>query len=90
MQVTVYNCREFDEKDLFLEYAKELGIELVLCADAPDLNNVLLCKGSRCADVITSKIDAELIQAFREQGIELYSENFCKNANGRRKPAGSK
>lgn len=70
MQVTVYNCREFDEKDLFLEYAKELGIELVLCADAPDLNNVLLCKGSRCADVITSKIDAELIQAFREQGIE--------------------
>jgi membrane-bound lytic murein transglycosylase F len=25
MKVTVYNCREFDEKELFLKYAKELG-----------------------------------------------------------------
>ncbi len=50
MQVTVYNCRAFDEKALFLEYAEELGIELVLCADAPDLDNVSLCRGSRCVD----------------------------------------
>ena len=70
MQVTVYNCRPFDEKELFLEYAKELGIDLVLCHDAPDLNNVSLCKGSRCVDVITSKIDAPLIKAFHEQGVE--------------------
>ncbi|MDD6629256.1 MAG: D-isomer specific 2-hydroxyacid dehydrogenase family protein [Lachnospiraceae bacterium] len=70
MQVTVYNCRPFDEKELFLEYAKELGIDLVLCNDAPDLNNVSLCKGSRCVDVITSKIDAPLIKAFHEQGVE--------------------
>ena len=70
MQVTVYNCRPFDEKDLFIECAKELGIELVLCADAPDMDNVSLCKGSRCVNVITSKIDAELIHAFRDNGIE--------------------
>lgn len=70
MQVTVYNCRAFDEKELFIDYAKELGIELVLCNDAPDLNNVSLCKGSRCVDVVTSKIDAALIEAFREQGVE--------------------
>lgn len=70
MQVTVYNCRPFDEKELFLEYAKELGIDLVLCNAAPDLNNVSLCKGSRCVDVITSKIDAPLIKAFHEQGVE--------------------
>lgn len=70
MQVTVYNCRPFDEKELFWEYAKELGIDLVLCNDAPDLNNVSLCKGSRCVDVITSKIDAPLIKAFHEQGVE--------------------
>ena len=70
MQVTVYNCRSFDEKDLFTEYAKELGIELVLCADAPDLNNVSLCKGSRCVNVITSKIDEKLIHAFHDSGVE--------------------
>lgn len=70
MQVTVFNCRSFDEKDLFIEYAAKLGLELVLCPDAPDLNNVSLCKGSRCVDVITSKIDADLIRAFRDNGVE--------------------
>ena len=70
MQITVYNCRAFDEKDLFTEYAKELGIELVLCADAPDLSNVSLCKGSRCVNVITSRIDEKLINAFCDNGVE--------------------
>ncbi|MBO5473974.1 MAG: lactate dehydrogenase [Lachnospiraceae bacterium] len=70
MQVTVYNCRPFDEKELFVDYARELGMELVLCNDAPDLNNVSLCRGSKCVDVITSKIDAPLIEAFHEQGVE--------------------
>jgi D-lactate dehydrogenase len=70
MQVTVYNCRPFDEKELFLEYAKELDIDLVLCNDPPTLENVSLCQGSKCADVITSKIDEPLIKALKEQGIE--------------------
>ncbi len=70
MKVTVYNCRPFDEKELFVSYAKELGIELVLCPDAPDMDNVSLCKGSRCVDVITSKIDEGLIRAFHDNGVE--------------------
>jgi D-lactate dehydrogenase len=70
MQVTVYNCRPFDERELFLEYAKELGMELVLCGEPPTLQNVSLCAGSKCVDVITSKIDEPLIRAFHEQGIE--------------------
>ncbi len=70
MQVTVYNCRPFDEKDLFVEYAGKLGIEVVLCQDAPNLENASLCKGSRCVNVITSKIDEPLIRAFHENGIE--------------------
>lgn len=70
MQVTVYNCRAFDEKDLFLKYAEELGLKVVLCAEAPDLDNAALCKGSRCVDVITSKIDAGLMRALRGQGVE--------------------
>ena len=73
MQVTVYNCRAFDEKELFIEYAKEIGVELVLCGDAPDLDNVSLCRGSRCVDVITSKIVERLIRAFHENGIEYIS-----------------
>ncbi len=69
MRVTVYNCREFDEKELFLKYEKELGIELVLCADAPTLENVHLTKGSECVDVITSKITRALLEAFYNNGV---------------------
>ncbi len=70
MRVTVYNCREFDEKALFLRYEKELGIELVLCADAPTLENIHLSKGSECVDIITSKITRELMEAFHKNGVK--------------------
>ncbi len=70
MRVTVYNCREFDEKELFLRYGKELGMELVLCADAPTLDNISLSKESECVDIITSKITRELMAAFHENGVK--------------------
>ena len=69
MKVTVYNCREFDEKELFLKYGKELGIELVLCADAPDAENAKLAQGSECIDIITSKMPRELLEIFASQGV---------------------
>ncbi len=69
MRVTVYNCREFDEKELFERYGKELGIELVLCADAPDLHNICLAQGSECVDIITSRITRELMEAFHKNGV---------------------
>ena len=52
MKAVVYNCREFDEKELFEKYGKELGIELVLCPDAPDKENAALAKGAECIDII--------------------------------------
>lgn len=69
MQVTVYNFRDFDEKIYFEEYAKELGITLVTCPDAPCMENVALAKGSECIDIITSKMPGELIAAFAQQGV---------------------
>lgn len=70
MRVTVYNCRSFDEKELFLKYEKELGIELVLCADAPNMENISLSKGSECVDIITSKITREMMKAFHANGVK--------------------
>ena len=70
MKITVYNCREFDEKELFFRYAKELGLELVLCAQAPSLENIDLTKGSDCVDIITSKITRELMEAFYKNGVK--------------------
>lgn len=70
MKVTVYNCREFDEKELFLKYGKELSIELVLCPDAPDKENASLSKGSECIDIITSKMTRELLEVFASYGVK--------------------
>lgn len=70
MKVTVYNCRSFDEKELFEEYGKELEIELVLCPDAPDQENASLAKGGECIDIITSKMPAELLKVFADIGIK--------------------
>lgn len=70
MKVTVYNCREFDEKALFLKYGKELSIELVLCPDAPNEENAALAKGSECIDIITSKMPEELLKVFASYGVK--------------------
>ncbi|TCL55443.1 D-lactate dehydrogenase [Kineothrix alysoides] len=69
MNVTVYNCREFDEEELFFRYAKELGIGLTLCQDAPDMDNISLANGSECVNIITSKMTEELLAGLKENGV---------------------
>lgn len=70
MKVTVYNCRSFDEKELFEKYGKELGMELVLCPDAPDKENAVLARESECIDIITSKMPVELLKVFAGYGVK--------------------
>jgi len=70
VKVTVYNCRAFDERALFEKYGKELDIELVLCPDAPDEENASLAKGSKCIDILTSKMPEELLQVFAGYGVK--------------------
>ena len=69
MKVTVYSCREFDEKEMFIQYGKEFGIELILCPDAPGLDNVALAEGSECMNILTTPMTAELLAAFHKAGI---------------------
>lgn len=69
MKVAVFNYRDFDEKKWFDKYSRELGIELVICHDAPDLSNIELARGCECADIITSKIPRELVAKFHEVGV---------------------
>lgn len=70
MRVTAYNCRSFDEKELFEKYGKELEVELVLCPDAPDKENASLAKGSECIDILTSKMPKELLKVFADYGVK--------------------
>lgn len=75
MKVVVYNCREFDEEALFERYGKELGIELVLCPDAPDKENAALAKGAECIDIITSRMPEELLKVFADYGVKWGKRN---------------
>lgn len=70
MKVAVFNYREFDEKKWFDQYSEELGMELVICHDAPDLSNIELARGCECANIITSQITRELMAKFHEVGVQ--------------------
>ena len=70
MQITVYNCRPFDELAQFQLMEKESGIKIICCPDAPDLTNVHLAKGSEAINIITSKMTRELIAAFSKIGVK--------------------
>lgn len=69
MKVTVYSYREFDEKEWFSHFAEELGIELVTCPDAPDMENAALAKGSKCINMVTSEMSRELLERLRDYGV---------------------
>lgn len=68
-KVMVYNYRDFDEGQWFQSFAKELGLELVICREAPDMENAALAEGCECLSIITSPIPAKLVQRFAELGI---------------------
>lgn len=69
MKTVVYSYRDFDEKKWFDHYSKELGMELVLCRDAPSLENIHLAEGCACMNILTSKMTRELIAKFHEAGV---------------------
>lgn len=69
MQITVYSCREFDEKAWFGHFAKELGVKLITTPEAPTVENAVLVEGSRCVNVITSQITRELLTQWKKRGV---------------------
>ena len=73
MKVAVYSYRAFDEGLYFEKIAKELGMELVLCPDAPDMENAALAEGCDYLSVITTKIDAALVERFHDLGVKMIS-----------------
>lgn len=70
IKVTVYNVRAFDEKEMFIRYGSKLGLELIFCPDAPNMENASLAIGSECINILTSKMTRELIKQFAEYGVK--------------------
>lgn len=74
MKVLVYNCRKFDEQELFERYSRELGIEVKLCFETPRMGeNIHLAEGYDCLSILTSRISPEMVQAFYDHGIRYIS-----------------
>ena len=69
-KVAVFNLRPFDEAEWFEKYGRELGLVISGCPDAPEPGNIAaVTEGCECADIITSKIDRELMAEFARCGI---------------------
>lgn len=70
MKMMVYSYRKFDEAVFFDRYSEQYGIDLKICQEAPDLENVHLAQGCDCLNIITTKMDAKLIEQFYDLGIK--------------------
>ncbi|MDY3920485.1 MAG: D-isomer specific 2-hydroxyacid dehydrogenase family protein [Candidatus Limivivens sp.] len=73
MKIFVYSYRDFDEASFFEKFSKEYQVELGICRDAPTLENAYLAEGYPAISVITTKVDAALVERFHELGVRMIS-----------------
>lgn len=73
MKIFVFDYREFDEAEYFQKFAEEYHVELGICTAPPTLENAHLAAGYEYVSIITSKIDAQLMERFHELGVKMIS-----------------
>ena len=73
MKIFVYSYREFDEAEYFQKFSEEYGVELGISTDDPTMENAYLAEGYEYVSIITTKIDAELMERFHELGVKMIS-----------------
>ena len=73
MKIFVYSYREFDEAEYFQKFSEEYGVELGISTDDPTMENAHLAEGYEYVSIITTKIDAELMERFHELGVKMIS-----------------
>ena len=72
MKILVYSYRE-DETKYFKKFSEQHQVEVTLCKDAPTLENADLANGYECISIITTKINAELLEKFHKFGVKFIS-----------------
>jgi lactate dehydrogenase-like 2-hydroxyacid dehydrogenase len=72
MKILIYSSRA-DEMEYFKEFSEKYQVELMLCKDAPAIENADMAKGYECISIITTIINAELLQKFYDAGVRLIS-----------------
>lgn len=71
-KVLAYSYRQ-DEAAFFEQFSHKYGIELMVCREAPSLENVHLAEGVSCVSIITTPIDAALLDKLYEMGVRYIS-----------------
>lgn len=72
MKVFVYGYRK-EEAAYFSACAKAMQLEIGTCAQRPTLENAQFCQGYECISVLSTPIDAALLQKLQEVGVRFLS-----------------
>ena len=71
MRLLVYSCRPYDEEPLYRKYAEEFGFDLTTTVDPPTMDNVGLAEGCDFISVLTTRVTAEMFDAYGKMGVRL-------------------
>lgn len=87
MKIAAFNCRE-DELEFFERYGKQYGADVTVCPYSPTKRNLELAKGCQAVSMITTPIDAEMIETLHDYGVQVistrtvgYEHIDCKRAS---------
>ncbi len=69
MKIFAYAMREFDEKDFFEKYSKELCCEYGYTTEYPNPDNVELARGYDAISATPCKLDADMLDRFYAVGV---------------------
>jgi len=72
MKLAVFSYRN-DETEYFNKFVKQYNVDAIYTSDAPTLENLAFVKGCDCISIITTKIDAKLLEKLKEAGIKFIS-----------------
>ena len=70
MKMTAYSCRP-DEIELFQHFSQVYGVQVETTSRTPSMKNADLARGSQAVCVLTNPIGRELIDYWKECGVEL-------------------
>jgi len=72
MKILAYSHRK-DETEYFKEFSNKYNIEVVLTEEHPSMATAELANGFDCISIITTNVDAELVNKFHAIGVKFIS-----------------
>lgn len=73
MKIFVFNYRKFDEAEFFRKFAEEYHVELGITSEELTFETAHLAKGYEYVSIITTKVDARLMERFHQLGVKMIS-----------------